>query len=200
MLLLASKSPRRAELIRRTAIDFYQWAPDYIEKIQPSLDAKEAVKALSMYKMQQVLQHKKAREFQYILTADTVIEIDNKILGKPEKRSDAKNMLKALSGRQHRVISAICIYDKNNNTKTCDSDSTIVEFINLSEEEIEAYLNTEEWKDAAGAYKIQGQAELLIKSIKGSYSCVMGLPLACFYGILRSIKFPIRKIFRPLDE
>ncbi|MEM5948180.1 nucleoside triphosphate pyrophosphatase [Spirochaetia bacterium 38H-sp] len=200
MLLLASNSPRRAELLKKTGIEFYQWAPDYDEFFPNTEDIRDAAIELSKNKLQQVMKYEITKKFALVLTADTIIEINGMVLGKPENKKEAKRFLSLLSGKEHRVITSLCLYNKENSKIISDAETTYVKFSSLSDEEIESYTNTKEWRGAAGAYRIQGMGELFIEWIKGTYSCVMGLPLSCFYGILRKINFPYRKIFRPLDE
>ena len=121
----------------------------------------------------------------WICGADTMVTIENKIFGKPKDRDDAHRMLEELKGRDHTVISAIALYNGKAKKIDCRSVSCLVQFADFSEEELDWYLDTGEWQEVAGAYRIQGLAQLFIKSIKGSPSTVVGLPLHDFYSMLR---------------
>ena len=115
-----------------------------------------------------------------ILSADTVVCIDEKILGKPKDRADAENMLRSLSGRGHFVYTGFCIADGE---KICSGfERTDVYFKKLSENQLSWYLDNEEWKDKAGAYGIQGKGALLVEKINGDYFNVVGLPVSRIFS------------------
>ena len=119
-----------------------------------------------------------------ILAADTVVVIDDDVLGKPSNHRDARNSLMRLSGRKHTVLTAVCLIDGS--TMSCETVETEVEFLTLQPEVIEAYLLTEEPWDKAGAYGIQGAGGAFVRSIRGSYSNVVGLPLSDTWQLLSS--------------
>jgi len=121
-----------------------------------------------------------------VLSADTVVTIDGEILGKPRDRADAIRMLTRLSGREHQVLTAVCVIDQQNDRLREGLEKTAVSFRSLSVTEIEGYIERENVMDKAGAYAIQGFASVFIPRISGSYSNVMGLPLALVYDFLRS--------------
>ena len=126
----------------------------------------------------------------WVCGADTLILLDGKIYGKALDREDAGRMLKELQGKGHEVISAVALYNGRANTFDCRSAVSSVTFAPLSHGEIQWYLDTGEWQDAAGAYKIQGLASCFISSINGSYSSIVGLPLREFYGMLKDNGYP----------
>ena len=126
----------------------------------------------------------------WVLAADTVIELDGRVLGKPRDREDARTMLSSLAGRTHRVITGVCI--ARGAARLTDSAETLVEFAGLSDAEIEWYLASCEWEGVAGAYRIQGRGACLIERIDGSYSNVMGLPIRLVYGMLTALNYPFR--------
>jgi septum formation protein len=121
----------------------------------------------------------------WVCGADTLISIDGKICGKPLDRGDAALMLRSLSGRIHEVIRAVAVYSGRTGKIDCRKALSAVTFASLSENEIEWYLDSGEWQDAAGAYKIQGLASCFITGISGSYSSIVGLPLREFYVMLK---------------
>jgi len=121
----------------------------------------------------------------WVCGADTLIAFNGKLYGKPVDREDARRMLCSFQGKTHEVWSAIALYSGSAETTDCRSVVSTVTFAPLSIGEIEWYLDSGEWQDAAGAYKIQGLASCLISSINGSYSSIVGLPLREFYAILR---------------
>jgi septum formation protein len=120
-----------------------------------------------------------------ILSADTVVTIDGEILGKPVDRAEAIQMLEKLSGREHQVYTAVCVIDQGENQIREGVECTAVRFRRLESSEILNYVDRENVLDKAGAYAIQGLARDFIPSIAGSYSNVMGLPLALVYNLLR---------------
>jgi septum formation protein len=119
-----------------------------------------------------------------ILSADTVVTFDGRILGKPEDRADAIRMLEGLSGREHQVYTAVCVVDQMEDRLREGFERTAVRFRVLSLSEIEDYVDRENVLDKAGAYAIQGAAREFIPGIEGSYSNVMGLPLALVFNLL----------------
>ena len=171
--ILASASPRRKELLSLAVKDF-EIIPSKIPEIVPDgLEVEKHSEYLARLKANDI-----AKDFKnaVVIGADTSVILGNEILGKPRDREDAKRMLKMLSGNIHKVITG-CTVVKNG---VCDSFSvtTEVEFIGLTDKEIEDYLNTDEPYDKAGSYGIQGLGGLFVNSIKGDYFNVVGLPIA----------------------
>jgi len=122
---------------------------------------------------------------QFIFAADTIVVLEGKIYGKAADRAEAEKMLKKLAGKKHEVITAMVLYDRKNNKTDCRSVSCEVEFAPMTADEIEWYLDTNEWSGAAGSYRLQEKGGCFIKSIKGSPSAVAGLSLKDFYDMLR---------------
>lgn len=191
-IILASSSPRRKELLERVGIPFKIFPVD-IEESYPSdinsLDVSSYIagqKALEAYKKlpENLKDH-------IILAADTVICYNDMVLGKASDALQAKKYIKMLQGKTHRAVSAIALYDGKNNKLNVKKSVCKVEFNSMSEEEINWYIKTEEWKGVAAAYRIQGKASLFIKKIEGSDSCVMGLPLFELYDMLREYNYSI---------
>ena len=173
-VVLASASPRRKELIKLIFEDFTVLPAECDETLPDGIDAKEAVEYLSKIKNDatKALLNGEA----LVISADTVVAVDGEILGKPIDKEDARRMMNLLSGRIHQVYTGITV-SQGEKTHTF-SEKTDVEFLKLSEQEIEDYISTSEPYDKAGAYGIQGKASLLIKGINGDYFNVVGLPVA----------------------
>lgn len=188
--ILASNSPRRRELLSNCGYTFEVKPSDCDESISESLSPQEAATELSRRKAMSVLAE---NEDAVVLGCDTVVAVDGKILGKPADREDARNMLTALSGKRHIVVSGVCIADKDG--CVCFENTTEVEFYPLSTDTVESYLDTHEYADKAGAYGIQGYGAALVRSISGDYFSVMGLPVSeCVrvladFGIYGTVKF-----------
>lgn len=173
-LVLASQSPRRSELLRSAGISFRVQVADVDETPLPGEPAVEYVRRLARAKALAV-------QGELVLGADTVVVVDGQILGKPVDREDAARMLRLLSGRSHQVITGICLAGE---TVVVDHETTQVNFSSLSGKEISAYVGTGEPMDKAGAYAIQGFASCFVERIEGSYSNVVGLPVAMVYRYL----------------
>lgn len=171
-LVLASQSPRRAELLTQLGVRF-SVRPAHIDESPMPGEAPDAyVQRMAREKARGVA----AGESRPVLGADTTVVLDGESLGKPADRDAGREMLQRLSGREHEVLSAVCLFGGDENATVCVA--TRVAFCDLSTELIEAYLSTDEPWDKAGGYAIQGLAGALVRSIAGSYSNVVGLPLA----------------------
>lgn len=180
MLVLASASPRRQELLRAAGIPF-EVAPAHIaEEPLPREEAKDCAERLAREKAQAVLRQ---RPDGIILGADTVVVVDRQILNKPLDSADAGRMLRLLSGRDHRVITGVAL--ANRGECLVASEITTVTMSEISEQEIADYIATGEPMDKAGAYAIQGMAARWIPRIEGDYSNVVGLPVSLVYRLLR---------------
>ena len=125
------------------------------------------------------------QEIPWVLGADTVIVYGGKIYGKPENQEEAASFLKDFSGKTHNVISALVLYNGRQHTTTAKVCKTRVKFKELTDEEIQWYVDTGEWHGAAGGYRIQSLASIFIEKIEGSYSGVIGLPIFELYDILK---------------
>ncbi len=174
-LLLASQSPRRAELLRSAGLVFRQVAPDVPEDHAPEAPAAH-VRFLARKKAEAVASRPEA-EGSMVLAADTVVVLGERILGKPGDRREAEEMLSALSGRWHEVYTGFVLL-RPDGQRLVRTVATRVHFRDLRKEEILAYLDTREWVDKAGAYGIQAAAAGFVDRISGSYTNVVGLPLA----------------------
>ena len=170
-LVLASRSPRRSELLKLAGIPFEVMVPDVDETC--TLPAEEAVVSLSARKAKAAGVLCPGR---FILAADTLVELDGKTLGKPANEENAREMLRALSGRTHQVYTGVSVLSPSGQLFT-GSDRSDVTFCNVTDEEISAYVRSGEPMDKAGAYAVQGRASLWIVRLEGNYSSVIGLPL-----------------------
>ncbi len=174
-LVLASKSPRRSEILRNAGIDFTVRVADADETIPDGTKPEDAVVFLAAKKALAV----ERADDETVLGADTIVVLDDKILGKPKDKDDAYNMIKSLSGRVHSVFTGVCAV--GNGMSLTFAEETKVEFYPLSEDEINDYINTDEPYDKAGAYGIQGLASKFIRGIQGDYFNVVGLPVGSVY-------------------
>ncbi len=173
-VILASASPRRQELIK-LIFDSVEILPaDCDETLPERIGAREAVEYLS--KIKNDASAKLTEKENLVISADTVVSVDNEILGKPVDKEDARRMISLLSGKVHQVYTGVTISLKGK-VKTF-SEKTDVEFFDLTESEIEEYISSKEPYDKAGAYGIQGKAGLLVKGINGDYYNVVGFPIA----------------------
>jgi septum formation protein len=175
-LILASQSPRRAEILRNVGWQFQAIAADIDETRFHSEDALSYVTRLARTKAETVA--KQTASGGVVLGADTVVVINEEILGQPRDDDDARRMLSLLSGKWHQVVTGIALVRQVPALQTCvDQQTTRVLFSDLSPEEIDWYVSTGEPKGKAGAYGIQGKAALFIKEIQGDYFNVVGLPV-----------------------
>jgi septum formation protein len=182
MFILASASPRRAELLRAAGINgFTIRAADIDETQLPGESPREYVLRLSREKALAV-----ARGNELVLGADTTVVIDNEIAGKPLDAEDARRMLRALSGQWHEVLTAVSLV--RGDQILSGIASTRVKFAEMSEDEIDWYLTTGEPMDKAGAYGIQGYASRFVERIEGNYSNVVGLPVEMVYRMMKEIE------------
>ena len=174
-LILGSQSPRRKELLRASFINF-DIITSNIEEISHKEEISEIVMDLANQKASAVLDKCRGEyENPLVLGSDTIVVIENEILGKPKSRSEAREMLLKLSGKKHKVLTGVSLVSLNKTIQFFDE--TIVEFEDITEDLMELYLDTEESMDKAGAYGIQAFALAFIKRVEGSYSSVVGLPV-----------------------
>lgn len=183
-MILASKSPRRFELLKIISEDFRVIPSTGDEVILDGTSPKDAVLMLSRQKAEEIFSQYKN---EVIISADTVVAIDGKILGKPHSGSDAAEMLRTLSGRIHTVYTGVCVIFEDGSCENF-AESTEVEFYPLSDKEISDYIATGEPMDKAGAYGIQEKGALLVKRIIGDFYNVMGLPIGRLARVLGSGK------------
>lgn len=182
-LILASGSPRRRELLEKMGLTFAVCPSNQEEILQPGFTPQQEVVSLSEQKAQAV--YKLAPENGVVLSADTVVVLDDKILGKPVDTEDARIMLRALSGRSHKVLTGVTVMGPKGMESHCEE--TVVRFKKLSEKEIDCYVATGEPMDKAGGYGIQGLAAMFVTGIEGDYYNVVGLPLCSTMEMLRRV-------------
>jgi septum formation protein len=193
MLILASASPRRRELLTQAGFTFEVHAADIPENPLPNEDPTAYVVRLAREKAQAVFSqistgpasaNRAYAPPQVVLGADTTVVLDNQILGKPRDPADAARMLRLLSGRTHRVITGVALVSAGRTEAA--AEVTAVQFLHLTDHDIAAYIATGEPMDKAGAYAIQGRAARWIPRIEGDYCNVVGLPLARVCTLLKS--------------
>jgi septum formation protein len=189
-IILASGSRRRQEYFKMLGLPFSIMPVDIDENQSAQTNPLKLTAELAEKKVQKVIEVMKDRLPYWICGADTVIATENKIFGKPQDREEAVRMLKKLSGKQHKVITSMALYNGRKKEIDCRSVSCSVSFALLTDAEIEWYLDTNEWQGVAGAYRIQGLAACFITRINGSPSAVAGLPLYDFYVMLRDNGYP----------
>ena len=184
-LILASASPRRRELLAQIGLACEVQPADIDETPRPGEPPADYVLRMAREKAWAIAERYPGR---VVLAADTTVVLDGEPLGKPADRAAGEGMLGRLSGRRHEVMTAICLASEAG----FDSDLVVteVEFVALDKALVDAYLDTEEPWDKAGAYGIQGMAAVFVKGIEGSYSNVVGLPLHETWSMLRRAGFP----------
>ena len=188
-IILASKSVDRTELLNRSGIPFEVLVSDIDEDkfkkriSDPILLVKELAKAKLLYVKDELI---KKNSQALIIAADTVVELNGVIIGKAENPEEACKIIKNLMGKAHNLITGIAISDTDDPKIIIDHDITTVEFLTLSDAEIDNYVKTNEWKGRAGAYSINDKASLFISKISGSSSNVIGLPMHKIYEILKT--------------
>ena len=196
MLVLASSSPRREELLRNAAINFVVQATNIAEDPLPDEGPRALAERLAKEKAAAVSAE---RRFDYILGADTVVVIDDQILGKPRDGADAARMLRLLSGCSHQVITGVCLSGPLPAAENPEappigwfedirSETTHVTMAEIAEKDIDFYVSTGEPMDKAGAYAIQGIASRWVVRIEGDYTNVVGLPVPLVHRMLLSHK------------
>ena len=182
-LILASKSPRRAQLLNQVGVKF-KIIPSHIdESIHLSANPVQAVRQLALAKAQSVADK---RNTGIIIGADTIVVINRKILGKPKNQADACRLLIQLSGKTHQVITGIAVIDAKTKTKKVSHCITSVRFCKLTKKAIDEYIATGDPFDKAGGYGIQGKGALFVACITGDYFNVVGLPLVSLFRLLDS--------------
>ena len=180
MLILASQSPRRRDLLSMLGLEFTVVTADIDETMDENLSVEEAVAEVCKRKAEAVAE---LHPNDTIISADTIVVVDGKVLGKPRNEDHAKDMLRSLSGRSHTVMTAFCLWEKGK--AVTHVEQTHLRFKPLSEEEIAAYVATGSPMDKAGAYGIQDQASIFVEALEGDYYNVMGLPVCALVKALR---------------
>ncbi|MCI6366469.1 MAG: Maf family protein [Spirochaetia bacterium] len=185
-IILASSSPRRQEILKLLNIPFKVIIPNIDETISSAIEPEEIPEFLAREKVTAVIHSlPPQQEILWILGADTIILKEGKIFGKPDSRAQAEAFLREFSGKTHQVITSVVLYNGRKKTFVSKNAVTKVTFSELSDKEINWYLDTEEWHGAAGGYRIQSLASCFIKSIEGTQSCVTGLPIFELYDMFK---------------
>ena len=184
-LVLASASPRRAEILRAVGWHFQVAAADVDEKMLDGESPAVYTERLAREKAEHIVASSPSQSL--VLGADTVVVIDGVTLGKPRDETDARRMLRSLSGRTHEVITGVAMVRAKTNESRIAHERTRVRFAEMSDAEIDWYVATGEPMDKAGAYAIQGRAALFIEKIDGDYWNVVGLPVRLVYRLVRGI-------------
>ena len=181
-IVLASASPRRKQLLEQIGLRFEVEPSDYEEDIAPGSEPHEVAKMLSLGKARAAARkHRKA----LIIAADTFVVFGDRILGKPHSNAEAREMLRALNGQAHSVITGFTILDTETGKVLSRSVETRVHMRKLTLREIDGYVRSKEPLDKAGGYAIQGRGAVLVESIEGDYFNVVGLPLSALADALR---------------
>lgn len=183
MIVLASQSPRRKEILKQAGLEFIVCPSNISEILDPSLPITKAIEQVAAAKAQNV-----ADRYQndIVIGADTLVCIEQQVLGKPKNRNEAKEMLRKLSNNTHQVITGVAICQ--NGKTECFHAISDVTFYSLSDNEIEAYIDTGEPFDKAGAYGIQGKGAIFVAKIVGDYYNIVGLPINALLQRLKAYK------------
>ncbi len=192
MLVLASRSPRRALILRQLGIEFRVVASDADESLLPGEDGAQATERLARCKAETVARS----ESDPVLGADTIVLCDGHLLGKPASAEEARSMLRRLSGRTHQVVTGLCLVAGG--AVHSDRAATEVRLAPLSPSEIDWYVSTGEPLDKAGAYHIDGRGGLFIEAVDGSPSNVAGLPVRTLLRLAREAGLDLGPGARPL--
>ena len=187
-LILASSSPRRAEILANAGLPFSVLSSAVDESPYAGETPAALVQRLANAKADLVTA--RAVGPAVVLGADTVVVLDDKVLGKPRSTEEARHMLQRLSGRTHSVLTGVALVRLPDGERREFTESTLVHFRPITEEELSSYLSTEEPYDKAGAYAVQGQAGRYIPRIEGCYFNVVGLPLSRLLTELKTLGWP----------
>ena len=181
-IILASASPRRKEILQNTKLNFDIQKSDIEEVILENESPEDIVVRLAYEKAFDVAKRNTDR---LVIGADTIVALDNEVLGKPKDQNEAYQMIKRLSNKTHKVITGISLINLKENKIIKDYVVSFVTFKDLSEDSIKDYINTNESLDKAGAYGIQGYGALLVKNIQGDYFNIVGLPISKLSDLLK---------------
>ena len=180
---LASGSPRRREILTLAGIQAEVLVPDINEDVVPNLAPQDFARYIATCKLESI-----PSRHGITVSADTIVVLEDQILGKPVDKPDARRMLKLLSNRRHIVITALAIRDEISGQMIVDSDKSYVTFCRLRDEDIDDYIESGEPMDKAGAYGIQGMGELLVDRLEGSLHNVIGFPIELFVRMMRELR------------
>ena len=177
-LLLASTSPQRRAILEQLGIPFELAVPDYEEHDPPDADVAELVRRHAAGKARSVGEP----DERPVLGVDTAVHLDGRVFGKPSDRQEAEEMLDALGGRTHEVVSGLCL--RTPGWEVVECETTLVTFRPLTPRDLGAYVASGEWEGRAGGYAIQGLGAALVRRVEGDYLNVVGLPAALLVGLL----------------
>lgn len=183
-IVLASASPRREELLRELGLEFIVYPPSIEEINEENCSPKDIVLKNAIKKAEAV-----ASNFSnaVIISADTIVVLEGKVIGKPKDRDDAIRILEKLKGKKHFVFTAVVVWETPENRYFCKVAKSMVKMREYTREEIEKYVDTGEPLDKAGAYGIQGKGALFVEKIEGDYYNIVGLPIGYLYLLLKRV-------------
>jgi len=187
-IVLASRSPRRSELLKSLGLDIVVEPSRVLETRFPDEAPPDYIMRIARAKAVEVARR---RGRGLVIGADTVVVLDGNVLGKPSDEQEARNTLRLLSGKWHAVMTGVALYDVETGKEAADYSKTLVRLARLSDEEIEWYVGTGESMDKAGSYGIQGLASLFVDEIAGNYQNVVGLPIPLVYRLARQLGFTL---------
>ena len=194
VLILGSASPRRLALLEQVGLKPDLLTPVDIDESPLKREIpRHYARRMALEKLNEAKIQPQVKEIfapRYLLTADTVVALGRRIMGKAEEPDEAREQLRLLSGRAHRVLTAVCLLTPRGNVRTRLVE-TKVRFKRLSREEMDVYLASDEWRGKAGSYAIQGLAAAFVRQINGSYSAVVGLPVHEVVRMLAGNGFPV---------
>ena len=191
-IILASSSPRRQEILKMLKIPYRVIMPNIDETISTMLSHEEIPELLAREKVTAVIRSLPVgQEIPWVLGADTIISFEGSLYGKPQNQEEAFEFLKAFSGKTHTILTALVLYNGRTHSTTSKLCKTEITFSQLTDEEIQWYVDTGEWHGAAGGYRIQSLASMFISHISGSYSGAIGLPISELYDILKEQGYKI---------
>jgi septum formation protein len=185
-IILASSSPRRADLLKTIGVSF-ELVPSSINE-RPHQDEAPTDYIIRLARAK-VIDAARKRDSGLVIGADTIVVLDGRILGKPRDEDEAVRMLKLLSGRWHAVMTGVALYDAATRREVADYDKTLVRFAQLSDKEIDWYVNTGEPMDKAGSYAIQERGAMFVEEIAGNYHNVVGLPVTLLYRLSKRMGY-----------
>jgi len=185
-IILASTSPRRKILLNKLGISFDIVSPDYEEPTADKEFSYSFTENIAKNKGKSVLNY--AGLDSVVISADTVVVLGNKILGKPKNYENAFQMLSCLKGRKHKVVTSVCVIDSGSGKELIDSETSEVEFNELNDNDIKEYINRFRPYDKAGSYGIQELPDGFIKNIKGDFDNIVGLPTSLVKSMLEKFK------------
>jgi septum formation protein len=185
-IILASASPRRAELLKQIGVEFELVPSQIEERPHPDEAPGDYITRIARAK---VIAVARGRDAGLVIGADTVVVLDGRLIGKPQNQDDAHRLLRLLSGKWHAVLTGVALYDVESRHEVADYEKTLVKFAQLTDLEIDWYVNTGEPMDKAGAYGIQGLGGLFVDEIAGNYYNVVGLPIPLVYRLARRLGY-----------